>query len=337
MKHPEDLHVMQEGAVGDMTASHRVKDLSVPLEEARRMKEMGQEVPFKMANCLYLEWFSQANGRVVLETVDFRITELSEPEWRMTPDEEYEQRASNVEAIKDFIQRLDQAIEQRRSEWSPDDDKAMDEFEWENFLRESDQRTERYGEVIEKHQGHPEAEKLIAREMGWDWLDDAMDADERGAFKEDRSDMEEIPPLEPIPESEGVDWIRTDEGTVRHPLAYRAAEASVRLWRECDALGLLGQGGDEDVADMAFQGHMISAKLAGALNGLAYREEPDAGFVVAYLKRALKFFDTTMAAIRKVEERQVIESSLLQKHRQEFFEIREEILKLMNRYRQQTP
>jgi hypothetical protein len=45
-----------------------------------------------MANSLYLEWFSEANGRVVIESADYELN-ISAPEWRMTPEED-EQRAA---------------------------------------------------------------------------------------------------------------------------------------------------------------------------------------------------------------------------------------------------
>ena len=50
-----------------------------------------EKPPEHMANCLYLEWFSEANGRVVIESADYELT-ISAPEWRLTP-EENEERA----------------------------------------------------------------------------------------------------------------------------------------------------------------------------------------------------------------------------------------------------
>jgi len=339
LSHPEHLRPMQEGVVGDMTASRKVNTWTIPFEEAWQMRKEGKEVPVKKANCMYLEWYSDANGRVVLETVDFRITKMSEPAWRMTPEGNQQQQGDNVEAIADFINRVNEALEQQHEKWSPEEDEETDEFEWEQMFRESDERTERYGKVIEKYLGHPDAEKLIAREMGWEWLDDALDADERGAFKEEKAaaekEMADLPPLEPNPETEGVDWIRTDDGDIEHPLAHRAAEASHSMWKQCDELGLLGANGDEDIADMTFQAHMISAKLAGALNGLAYRTLPDPGFVVACTKRALKYVGATLSAMRKVEERRVLDVDRLQEFRKELFEVRQEMLTLMKRYREE--
>ena len=84
---------------------------------------------------------------------------------------------------------------------------------------------------------------------------------------------------------------------------------------------------------MIFQAHMVAAKLAGALNGLAYREESDGGFVVASLKRALQYFDPAMKGADTVEKKQIVDPQSLQLFRHELFAIRDEILVLMKKYR----
>src|SRR3954447_15541234 len=68
-------------------------------------------------------------------------------------------------------------------------DRAWDEYEWERFLQQQDQKTEKYMELLEKYLDHPQRDQIIAREMGWtqlvnteDWSDevDAMLGDEDG-------------------------------------------------------------------------------------------------------------------------------------------------------------
>ena len=335
MTDPYPPAVEQAGVVGDMTASRRVKTWAMPFEEAWERKKAGEEVPTQIANCLYLEWFSERNGRVVIETVDFRITEMSEPEWRMTEAEERRQQEQNAKAIATFVATATEAIERARESAPPDDEGPMDEFEWERFMKESDQRSELHRALCEKYEGHPDAERLIAREMGWDWLDDALDADARGAFDEARAadDDEPLPELIPRPETEGVDWIRTEEGDVCHPLAHRAAQVSMSLWHACKDLGLLEDGAPEAVGDMTFQSQMFGAKLAGALNGLPYDDDPDRGFVIAHLKRALTFVPAALAAMEQVRALGCMDGAILDRFRDELFAMREEGLRLMERYR----
>ena len=58
---------------------------------------------------------------------------------------------------------------------------------------------------------------------------------------------------------------------------------------------------DEDLHEMIFKAQTLSAKLAGALDSLAYDEDADGGFVVACLKRALQFFQAAIAGSDKVQ------------------------------------
>ena len=76
-----EMHPSQKGVTGDMTASRKVRVLDVPLEEAKQIAAKGKTIPDHLANALYLEWFSDANGRVVIESAGFRV-EISTPAWR---------------------------------------------------------------------------------------------------------------------------------------------------------------------------------------------------------------------------------------------------------------
>ena len=87
----------QRGWVGDITASQKLRVHDVPMEEVLRRYKLRQSAPWHWANALYLEWFSQSNGRVVIQTADFQTT-LSAPAWTLTPDEYRASReASNRE------------------------------------------------------------------------------------------------------------------------------------------------------------------------------------------------------------------------------------------------
>src|SRR5882672_12778995 len=48
-----------------------------------------------------------------------------------------------------------------------DSDRAWDEYEWERFLQQQDQRTEKYMDLLEKYIDDPQRDEIIAREMGW--------------------------------------------------------------------------------------------------------------------------------------------------------------------------
>jgi len=97
------LNPRQTGQVGDITASRKVRVMDIPMPEAYLMKKRGEHVPEHMANCLYLEWFSQQNGRVVIESTDYELN-ISTQEWRMTLEEE-EERAKLAAAGMDWFMR----------------------------------------------------------------------------------------------------------------------------------------------------------------------------------------------------------------------------------------
>src|SRR5574338_189141 len=76
----------QRGPVGDITAARKVRVFDVPIEEALAMCRRGEVPPEHMANSLYLEWFSDRCGRLVIESADYNL-HISEPTWCYTPDE----------------------------------------------------------------------------------------------------------------------------------------------------------------------------------------------------------------------------------------------------------
>lgn len=102
---PNSLAVIQEGVVGDMTVSRRTKLTSVPLSEVKEYYARREPLPCQWANVLYLEWFSERNGHVVLESTDFTVR-ISEPHWALSEAEEQEQRRLNAQALKDFMRRM---------------------------------------------------------------------------------------------------------------------------------------------------------------------------------------------------------------------------------------
>jgi hypothetical protein len=326
--------LLQRGVAGEITASRKVRVLDVPLEEATRLTRSGTPPPEHFANALYLEWFSEATGRVVIESSDYKI-EVSPAEWKLSAEDEEQQIASCHEALRAWLERLDQIDlpDPEESEFEIEDEEPLDEFGYEKFMREADARTDKYMKLFEKYEGHPDREKIVAREMGWIWLEETLEADERGALPKRK--REEIPPLEPNPLTEGVDWVRDKDGHIHHPLTKRAFESGVAMWHFCDDQGLMEENGDSDLFEMVFQFQTAGAKIAGALDSLAYDEDDsrDGGFVVAALKRALNYLHTSMAAADKVAQKNLLPPERLDAFRAELFEVREKILELMQRFR----
>lgn len=125
----------QVGSVGDITASRKVKVLDFPLEDLHLYYKTGREMPWHWGNSLYLEWFSQRNGRVVIESASYELKIVGEPAWEMTEAEEETQRRANGEAMGGFMERLGEAAgeanevdsEGESDEFSGDDDRGGSE------------------------------------------------------------------------------------------------------------------------------------------------------------------------------------------------------------------
>ncbi|MCU0796144.1 MAG: hypothetical protein MUF31_09435 [Akkermansiaceae bacterium] len=139
----------QKGLVGDMTASRKSRvPLCGPCECLDR-EARGEEVPAVWKNLLSLEWFSETDGRVVIESTDFDL-HLSERLWAMDEDAEEAQKLANLHAMRDFLASLTG----REPGGDPD----------------AERLTEAYQELLGKYSGEADAEQKEAFVMGWDRL-----------------------------------------------------------------------------------------------------------------------------------------------------------------------
>ena len=331
--HLDSLHPIQRGRIGDLTASRKVRVFDVPLQGALDLIHRNEKPPEHMANSLYLEWFSEANGRVVIESADYELS-ISAPEWRMTPEQEAERARQAAAGMADFMGKLTEAIEQhQRGQKDPEEE--WDEHDYEVFLKESDARTDKYMELLDKYGHSDEAEAKIAQEMGWHRTGDEED-DERMSIEEINAICEAAanePPPEPDPHREGIDWIRTERGDLCHPLQHRCFESAIKFWRQADELGL-DKSADKDLDQFIFEFQCTGAKLAGALNSIARGEGfADAAFTVAHLKRALDHLHKSQSGLEAVAPKQLLRETTIAEARKELFEIREGILRLMDEFR----
>lgn len=115
-KQPSESYLAEDqiGCVGDITASRKVRVPDCSMREMFRLSKLGQAFPWHWANSMYLEWFSEANGRVVIETANYRLMIDAEPTWSMTEAEEREQQKANLEAMNRFFEQIAQAMDQAR-------------------------------------------------------------------------------------------------------------------------------------------------------------------------------------------------------------------------------
>ena len=336
--HVGSLVSLQRGVVGDMTAARKARVFDIPFDEAYSMLKRKEKPPEHIANALYLEWFSEINGRIVIESSDYDLT-ISAPEWQLTPEEDAERARDAAQAMRDFFGKLTGAIEQHKRGRKDPDEESWDEHDYERLFRESDARTEKYSELLEKYGDSDEAEAKIAHEMGWDREQTEEEAATGEQWVEEMNraceDALKEPEPEPEPHREGIDWIRTDSGDLRHPLQHRCFEDAMNLWQKLKALGFQ-EHPDEDLNDLVSEFQTASVKLGGALTGIARGYGPeDPAFTVAYLKRALDHIHKAQSALEAIAPKNLLPDDVVADTRQRLFETREGVLRLMDCFRDQ--
>ena len=323
----------QSGIVGDITASRKNKVPMVSEEEVQRLYQNKSPIPYEWKNTLYLEWFSETNGRVVIESANYQL-EVSPHEWEMDEDAEEAQKLANLQAMRDFMA---QVIQRREPEESDDKHPAeLDEFDWEERLKESDRLTDAYQEVLEKYMDDTDSERKEAFVMGWDGLLDALaERDESGetGFATDDDDFETDDGLDFDDESgdEG-EFAESDEDgwdfddIESHPLQARAQELAMRTM---DVVP-----GDSGPGTPAYQLIscllQVSGKLAGALNDRGSGYEPETGYVLAILKRCLNWLNEAVGCCQELmaSEEDPDQLAALAHIRSSAYEIRDGITEL---------
>ena len=103
---PSGLAAYQQGQVGDMTASRKVKIPECTMDELMEFYESKQPFPWHWGNSLYLEWYSVTNGRVVIEAAHYQLELDAEPAWTMSDGDESAQQQVNAEAMTEFVRRM---------------------------------------------------------------------------------------------------------------------------------------------------------------------------------------------------------------------------------------
>ena len=327
----EVLDVDQAGIVGDMTASRKNRVPTVSEEEFHELYQNYQEIPHEWRNTLYLEWFSEINGRVVIETADYALT-ISPHEWGMDEDAEEAQKLANLNSMRDFMA---QVIRRRDSEGpGPEISEELDEFAWEERLKESDRLTDAYQEVLEKYMEDSDSEQKEAFVMGWDGLLDALaERDEAGEEDfpgSDRSygEMEEMA-LDFDDDEEDFrdpDDESCDEDEEDHPLQAKAQALAMR------AMDVIERDAGPGTPSYLLITHLlqVSGKLAGVLYASGSDYQPETGFVLAVLKRCLNWLNEAGGACQQLMERERDpgQKAALEHIRSSMFEIRDSIVEM---------
>lgn len=294
------LDANQAGIVGDMTASRKNKIPTVDEAQLQRLYQLQAEIPYEWRNTLYLEWFSEINGRVVIESSSY-VLKISPHEWAMDEDSEEAQKLANLHAMRDFMAQL---IRRREVSGAVEDAEGeLDEFAWEERLKESDRLTDAYQEVIEKYMEDADSERKEAFVMGWDGLLDALaERDEADAADDDYA-LGESRAYDPLAGAAFADdeVLDPDDGFFDdnmedHPLQVQAQELAMRAMDVVQQDAKPGTPAYQLVSCLL----QVSGKLAGALNGFDSEFEPEPGFVLAVLKRCLNWLNEAVGSCQQL-------------------------------------
>lgn len=211
------------------------------------------------------------------------------------------------------------------SDYDHEPERAWDEYDWERFLQQQDQKTEKYMELLEKYLDDPQRDEIIAREMGWSQLLDAKDwsAEVDALLNEDsRSDNGE----ELVDEENQF----PSESFEEHSL-YRAAFA-LTVWIDQLFDQNASLQNEPAAVKLATHSALASAKLAAALND---EDVDEIGMTIAYLKRALKAITVSIEASLQLVARKRITATQHTVLQQRLFQVRDGVITLMGEYRRE--
>lgn len=207
-----------------------------------------------------------------------------------------------------------------------------DEFQWEEFMKEADKRTEKYAGLFQKYLDHPDRDRIIAIEMGWDHRPEETDADDwMDAFFTDEFE-------------EGEEWKQrtgyepTEIDTVEHFPVYQKAH---RLTLDSIRLVQAQFQDKEDESISAFIASVIipPAKISGGF--VMGFDMESLGGNIANNKRGLTAANRTMTALQELRDKQLIDQKTFRQFYNRAKEVRDElaiyIVELRERFRNRLP
>jgi hypothetical protein len=178
---------------------------------------------------------------------------------------------------------------------SENDDEIWDEYKWEEFFRESDKRTEKYMQLMDKYMDHPDRDRIIAEEMGWTHLLDETE--------DDRKDwIDEYEEGEEWKQSTGYEPEEFDnfENFPLYQKAYEFAIDAKNLIRD----RLKGRN-DESIHTFSRFVTITPAKIAG---GFSFGFEMESlGGNIANCKRALHAANRVLDALSEMGDKELLD------------------------------
>jgi len=300
--------LMQKGTAGDITASRKVKVPDIPMDQIGEYYAAKKPFPWHWGNSLYLEWFSETNGRVVIESASYDLKVVGEPAWEMTPEEEEEQRRANGEALTGFVEELDAAMARSAGH----KEKPLTEEEAEALQVRSDLLGKHIEELMAKDDPDEDIDEKLRLLEAVAWLRREHGQPKATPVQLARNDVwiEEMRALWEI-SWDGVtdpDPAREMKAEFAHPLHMRANDFLSRLYRTGKAEGWIPEGAGSEHPVVKLDGATVRA--VAKLGMLAYVTWPPpvdwCACIIVRLKRARVYLDDALRATESCQERKLI-------------------------------
>jgi len=214
-----------------------------------------------------------------------------------------------------------------------DDDRPWNEEQWEEFMKRSDVRSAKYGELLETFIDHPDRDEIIDREMGWDQDEGGETEEEEAARIEEWNRICEEALDDPDIEREMEE---RDRQLKSMPAYQKAFGFAIKVHNELKFLFTEDEDEepDEDLMDLLGSSGLVGAKIAGG-HGMGYEEHSLCGNIVN-CKRALKAADESLESLKALRERKVISAELSEELMRDAEEVRRLVAERVEELRQRV-
>lgn len=112
----------QSGTIGDVTADQMLQHHECSAKEFVRRSYAGDRPETSLRRSLYLEWYSHANGRIVIQDTRLAVERMGERAYELTEEQWIEQAKQNGEEIQYFMEQLTDALDENQPAESDSDE-----------------------------------------------------------------------------------------------------------------------------------------------------------------------------------------------------------------------
>ena len=110
LQHLDNIATNQSGHVGDVTVDQDIKHFECSEEEFVHQSYASEQPPTVWRKALYLEWFSNRNGRCVIQSTRLAVQRIGKRAFELTEEEWIEQAKRNSDEMSHFMLQASDAL-----------------------------------------------------------------------------------------------------------------------------------------------------------------------------------------------------------------------------------